>query len=73
MSSRHLRTIVKGVGQIEIDDLYIGLDKYGCHYVIPVQAKDGKDQIGAVQQARILLLAPRSSQTCAAALSLRSL
>lgn len=49
MSSRHLRTIVKGVGQIEIDDLYIGLDKYGCHYVIPVQAKDGKDQIGAVQ------------------------
>ncbi len=36
MSSRHLRTIVKGVGQIEIDDLYIGLDKYGCHYVIPV-------------------------------------
>jgi hypothetical protein len=35
----HLRTSVKGVGQIEIDELYIGLDKYGCHYVIPVQAK----------------------------------
>ncbi|MEX2614863.1 MAG: endonuclease [Alphaproteobacteria bacterium] len=45
----HLRTTVEGIGQIEIDELYIGLDKYGCHYVIPVQAKGGKDQIGIVQ------------------------
>ena len=45
----HLRTTVKGMGQIEIDELYIGLDRYGCHYVIPVQAKGGKDQIGIVQ------------------------
>jgi hypothetical protein len=45
----HLRTTVKGIGQIEIDELYVGLDKYGCHYVIPVQAKGGKDQIGVVQ------------------------
>jgi hypothetical protein len=45
----HLRTTVKGIGQIEIDELYIGLDKFGCHYVIPVQAKGGKDQIGVVQ------------------------
>lgn len=45
----HLRTTVKGIGQIEIDELYIGLDKHGCHYVIPVQAKGGKDQIGLVQ------------------------
>jgi hypothetical protein len=45
----HLRTTVKGVGQIEIDELYIGLDKHGCHYVIPVQAKGGSDQIGVVQ------------------------
>ena len=45
----HLRTTVKGVGQIEIDELYIGLDKRGCHYVIPVQAKGGKDRIGIVQ------------------------
>ncbi|MEM6538863.1 MAG: endonuclease [Pseudomonadota bacterium] len=45
----HLRTTVKGVGQIEIDELYVGLDKRGCHYVIPVQAKGGKDQIGIVQ------------------------
>jgi len=53
----HLRTTVKGVGQIEIDELYIGLDKYGCHYVIPVQAKGGKDKIGAVQTAQDLAFA----------------
>ncbi len=44
----HLRTAINGV-QIEIDELYIGLDKHGCHYVIPVQAKGGSDQIGIVQ------------------------
>lgn len=45
----HLRTTVSGVGQIEIDELYIGVDKFGDHYVIPVQAKGGNDQIGFVQ------------------------
>lgn len=45
----HLRTTVKGIGQIEIDELYVGLDKHGCHYVIPVQAKGGSDQISVVQ------------------------
>ena len=45
----HLRTTVEGMGQIEIDELYIGLDNRGCHYVIPIQAKGGKDHIGIVQ------------------------
>lgn len=45
----HLRTTVKGTGQIEIDELYVGMDKNGCHYVIPVQAKGGNDQISVVQ------------------------
>lgn len=48
----HLRTTVTGVGQIEIDELYIGMDKHGCHYVIPVQAKGGSDQIGVVQTSQ---------------------
>ncbi|MDR2926459.1 MAG: hypothetical protein LBU76_11030 [Azoarcus sp.] len=48
----HLRTSAKGIGQIEIDELYVGLDKYGCHYVIPVQAKSGRDQISSVQAAQ---------------------
>jgi hypothetical protein len=45
----HLRTTVKSVGQIEIDELYVGIDKFGAHYVIPVQAKGGTDQISIVQ------------------------
>lgn len=48
----HLRTTVKGIGQIEIDEVYVGIDKRGCHYVIPVQAKGGKDQIGIVQTSQ---------------------
>jgi hypothetical protein len=48
----HLRTTVKGMGQIEIDELYVGIDKAGHHYVIPVQAKGGKDQISGVQTAQ---------------------
>lgn len=45
----HLRTAVKGVGQIEIDEIYVGIDRHGAHYVIPVQAKGGNDQLGSVQ------------------------
>lgn len=45
----HLRTTVTGVGQIEIDELYFGMDSAGCHYAIPVQAKGGSDQISVVQ------------------------
>lgn len=40
---------MKGIGQIEIDELYVGIDTHGCHYVIPVQAKGGTDQISVVQ------------------------
>ncbi len=53
----HLRTTVKGIGQIEIDELYIGLDRHGCHYAIPVQAKGGKDQIGVVQTGQDIAFA----------------
>jgi hypothetical protein len=45
----HLRTTAKGIGQIEIDELYVGIDTNGSHYVIPVQAKGGTDQISVVQ------------------------
>jgi hypothetical protein len=45
----HLRTTVKGLGQIEIDEVYIGVDRMGCQYVIPVQAKGGSDQLSTVQ------------------------
>ncbi|SAL37583.1 hypothetical protein AWB64_03866 [Caballeronia sordidicola] len=45
----HLRTTVKGVGQIEIDEVYVGLDSNGRQYVVPVQAKGGNDKHGVVQ------------------------
>ena len=32
----HLRTSVKGTGQVETDELYIGIDKRGAQYVFPV-------------------------------------
>lgn len=45
----HLRTTVKQLGQIEIDEIYVGIDKRGAHFVIPVQAKGGSDQLSVVQ------------------------
>jgi hypothetical protein len=45
----HMRTTVKGIGQIEIDEVYVALDRQGVQYVIPVQAKSGKDQLAVVQ------------------------
>lgn len=45
----HLRTTVKDVGQIEIDEIYVGVDRYGRQFVIPVQAKGGSDKHGIVQ------------------------
>lgn len=45
----HLRTKVDEIGQIEIDELYIAVNKIGQHFIIPVQAKVGNDKIGVVQ------------------------
>jgi hypothetical protein len=45
----HLRTTVPNMGQVETDEIYIGVDKKGSHYVIPMQAKGGKDKLGIVQ------------------------
>lgn len=45
----HLRTTVPDFGQIETDEVYIGIDKKGVHYVFPVQAKGGKDRLSIVQ------------------------
>lgn len=37
------------MGQVETDEIYIGIDKRGVHYVLPVQAKGGADKLGIVQ------------------------
>ncbi|MBF2755951.1 MAG: endonuclease [Gammaproteobacteria bacterium AqS3] len=45
----HLRTQVRGIGQIEIDEIYVGIDRNGRRYAIPIQAKGGSDRISSVQ------------------------
>ena len=45
----HLRTTASELGQVEVDELYVGVDKHGAQYVFPVQAKAGRDQINVVQ------------------------
>jgi hypothetical protein len=45
----HLQTFVQGMGQIEIDEVYVGLNRHGQQFVIPVQAKGGNDQLGVTQ------------------------
>lgn len=45
----HLRTTAPGMGQVETDEIYVGVDKRGEQYVFPVQAKGGKDSLNAVQ------------------------
>jgi len=45
----HLRTNIPNYGQIEIDELYIGVDSKGAQYIVPVQAKGGRDFLGVIQ------------------------
>lgn len=45
----HLRTTIPNYGQIEIDELYVGVDMLGAQYVVPVQAKGSKDTLGVIQ------------------------
>ena len=45
----HLRTKVEGVGQIELDELYVAANRQGEHFVIPLQAKSAGDRVGVSQ------------------------
>ena len=54
----HLRTSVTipnaidgtpSSSQVETDDLYVGLDEHGAHYILPVQAKGGSDSLSVIQ------------------------
>jgi len=45
----HLRTAVPSLGQVETDEIYIGLDRRGAHYVFPIQAKGKTDRLNIVQ------------------------
>jgi hypothetical protein len=52
----HLRTTVSGVGQIEVDEIYIGINSNGVHFCIPCQAKSPGDSFGIVQAMQDMAL-----------------
>jgi len=45
----HLRTTVPHVGQIETDEIYVGVDRSGAHYAFPVQAKGARERLSVIQ------------------------
>jgi hypothetical protein len=52
----HLRTTLPGRGQVETDELYIGVDRRGAHYIFPVEAKAAREKIGHVQIMQDIML-----------------
>jgi hypothetical protein len=45
----HLRTTAKEIGQVEIDEIYVAVDRHGRQFILPVQAKGGTDRLGITQ------------------------
>lgn len=45
----HLRTSIPKLGQVETDEIYIGVDRRGAHHILPVQAKGKSDRLNMVQ------------------------
>lgn len=52
----HLRTTVPDMGQVETDEVYVGLTGGGEYYVVPVQAKGGNDRLSVVQIAQVFAM-----------------
>jgi hypothetical protein len=50
----HWRTSIKGKGQCEIDDLYVGLDIDGKQFVMPVEAKCSNDRLSKTQIVQMI-------------------
>ncbi|MCE0498384.1 MAG: hypothetical protein LV481_10615 [Methylacidiphilales bacterium] len=53
----HIRTHVKGHGQIEIDELYVGVDKDGRGYALPVEGKVAGESLGIDKAVGLTLFA----------------
>lgn len=62
----HLRTTIPGIGQVETDEIYVGVDRRGAHYVFPIEAKSTNETLGIVQleQAFALSAAKFSALIC---------
>lgn len=52
----HIRTTIEGEGQIEVDDLYVGIDQEGKEFVLPIEAKssEDRDKLGWVQISNLV-------------------
>ena len=53
----HFRTTVQGLGQVEIDDLYLGVDEDGNWAAIPIEGKVGDERLGIIQIRALSLFA----------------
>jgi hypothetical protein len=58
----HFRTTVSNIGQVELDDLYIGIDTDGRAFVLPVEAKgeSPKDRPGVAQITQMVKFARKA-------------
>lgn len=45
----HFRTTVRGFGQVEIDEIYVGVNRKGQQFAIPVRASSGKEGLEKTQ------------------------
>lgn len=45
----HLKTEAQGLGLVEVDELYLGVDGDGKHYAIPVEAKSKNESLSGLQ------------------------
>lgn len=58
------------MGGVETDEHYVGVDRQGIHYALPVQAKGGRDHLSVVQIEQDIgivrgeVSAPRLSPCC---------
>lgn len=54
----HYRSFVAGMGEVELDALYVGVDKTGALFVIPIEAKSQaeSEMIGRVQVSQMAKL-----------------
>ncbi len=54
-----MRNSITNRGKIEIDDLYIGVDRNGTKYIIPLAAKSAseRDKLGWVQVSNLVRFA----------------
>jgi hypothetical protein len=55
----HLRTTVPNMGQVETDEVYVGMNRAGVQFVLPVQAKGGRDRLNLIQIEQDLAMCAR--------------